>query len=72
MPIASIIKATSLDKFTHKFLLSRLYSGKNILTVKQNPQIKIILLIFDKEAITEETSIEQITVIEDVVATERM
>ena len=40
------------------------------MTVKLNAQINIIRLIFDSEAITEETSIEQITVIEDVVATD--
>ena len=41
-----------------------------MVTVKLNAQMKMILLMLDSDAIIDETSIEQITAIEDVAATD--
>ena len=43
-----------------------------MVTVKLNAQMKMILLMLDSDAITDETSIEQITAIEEVAATDTM
>lgn len=43
-----------------------------MVTVKLNAQMKMILLMLDSDAIIDETSIEQITAIEDVAATDTM
>ena len=41
-----------------------------MVTVKLNAQMKMILLMLDSDAIIDETSIEQITAIEEVAATD--
>ena len=43
-----------------------------MVTVKLNAQMKMILLMLDSDAIIDETSIEQITAIEEVAATDTM